>query len=425
MIQFDEDYLQTKRAKKSKFFNGIKNANISHKKHLSSISLSSHIKNQKKSLSKVERYYLDSRQFLLTPLANPKSINNYDLRPILNILENTEVQNTSHLSPNNLSGLSNPFSNRISLNKYKLGDQRMTVKCLSPTLREKYDGKTNNMNINNVSGTKMSKKQPFDKNKLSMIPDNEEQAERKSPFDKMVLVNNILLPIMNKNGLTANASRQKGKLITPKAPLESQSSLAFKNPKSFQQSILTRKANRNFCDFSLDLEKEKISKRGLKKLVSRIKADDKQESENLPNQNSSNAQFESRNNLSRATDNLQKNANQAKKKHPIKNRDSKSRPSKIRLANEGYFDFSTPNLETRATLVRLIERPKSKWMEMVDRLLNSPHLGDVEDIGYYIVKTKSEGESQNSGLAFLENCVQKIKFDILSATKFAFLFRHY
>jgi hypothetical protein len=257
-----------------------------------------------------------------------------------------------------------------------------------------------------------------------------------APFRQMTVLDNLMRPRFLKpstpNSPLIHFAEGQANNNKKAMAMTSQISIEFKNDDEYKNLILAHSPSPNFCDYSLNLQQQ-ISKSSVnhpklarfengynqifrKHRLSRSERDLEQEDDEFDENKLTSYQF------------LNWEIKQQEKKK-LKTFLTKSKPSnrkkKVPLAH------TTGLAETNVFSQELLdsEEPKSysRWMELVDALLDVNSLAATPTIGYYSTSPELVDEifGSESLLTIMEFMMQRVKNDLLAGKKFAFMFRQY
>jgi len=254
-----------------------------------------------------------------------------------------------------------------------------------------------------------------------------------APFRQMTLLENLLRPRLrqpayqNNQHIHFNASRTKKNYHTA---VNSQVSLSFKNDGEYKNLYLNHNPAPNFCDYSLNLQRQIYRKaanrpelvrfqNGYHKLFGEANLTNSEkeleykhveDSEHkLTSQQFLNWEIKQQEKKQLKAFMLKSNVHQKKK---FLNESNLPTASQGEIHNQSLQDNEAP-------------KSYSRWMEIIDSLLAADSLATVSSFGYYNTDANATEEvfgsqSLKSIMAFM---MHRVLSDLLVGKKFAFMFR--
>lgn len=256
-----------------------------------------------------------------------------------------------------------------------------------------------------------------------------------APFKQMTLLDNLLRPRyqkpVNQNNQHIHFVEEKSR-NQQKVALASQVSITFKNDDEYKNLILHHSPFPNFCDYSLNLQRQihkmAANKQGVarfqngynqlyrKRKLSMTEREFDNEDDDMDEQKMTSQQF------------LNWELKQQEKKR-LKAFLLKSKPHQKKKYVPPTYLAGIAGTEIHSQELLDYEEPKSysRWMELIDSLLAVDSLAPKDTIGYYStsVETVNEVFDSQSLEIIMKFMMQRVKGDLLAGKKFAFMFRQY
>jgi hypothetical protein len=435
-LKYDNDFRYRNKKYKNALQHLLCNSSTFGKNLNTRVSLGKYIKNEFNASYNENRSLWQLNNDSLSRFPKLISNNNLQAKPTVPNKENLEEPTTNQAERKILLSQLHNQPPQPGLKKLKLEDPS-TIYLSDFKSKQDLSMYNHTKNVKKEALSKKTSRKLGDMvNTMKPIKEDIENRDMNIPFEGMILVNNVLRPKPKKSEISQNNQilnflRNSEKNMNS-IKVQSQVSIIFKDNDHYRADILKMNQGRNFCDhpfqkqpnLPIPSKTENISilpKNGHKPLYEKNQIQFSNEiliTENKP---------EPENKIS--VDRFKEWKTQRQQKSASKN----LRVVKIGYRRRGLLGnlgmsksySETQLLDHERPTSGISENSKSKWMDLIDSLLKIEDLSKIENIGFYkpILKLISAGEESREHL--LEVIFQKIKFDILSSTKFAFVFRHY